>query len=80
MEPIAADEMVIEYVGQNIRQVLPPSSHPACDENVQDVCGQFSERWFVCRVTRWWRIIGRSGMRSRASGAATCSEWTTTPL
>lgn len=22
MEPIAADEMVIEYVGQNIRQVL----------------------------------------------------------
>lgn len=24
MEPIAADEMVIEYVGQNIRQVLLP--------------------------------------------------------
>ena len=24
MEPIAADEMVIEYVGQNIRQVQPP--------------------------------------------------------
>lgn len=23
MEPIAADEMVIEYVGQNIRQVGP---------------------------------------------------------
>lgn len=23
MEPIAADEMVIEYVGQNIRQVRP---------------------------------------------------------
>lgn len=23
MEPIAADEMVIEYVGQNIRQVNP---------------------------------------------------------
>lgn len=22
MEPIAADEMVIEYVGQNIRQVM----------------------------------------------------------
>lgn len=29
MEPIAADEMVIEYVGQNIRQVRPP--HPAPD-------------------------------------------------
>lgn len=26
MEPIAADEMVIEYVGQNIRQVLLPAS------------------------------------------------------
>ena len=26
MEPIAADEMVIEYVGQNIRQVLVPSA------------------------------------------------------
>lgn len=24
MEPIAADEMVIEYVGQNIRQVIAP--------------------------------------------------------
>lgn len=34
MEPIAADEMVIEYVGQNIRQVrLQPlnshENHPA---------------------------------------------------
>ncbi|NXA44268.1 SET1A methyltransferase, partial [Eudromia elegans] len=30
MEPIAADEMVIEYVGQNIRQVRPaPHGHPA---------------------------------------------------
>lgn len=31
MEPIAADEMVIEYVGQNIRQVRvprPPSVSP----------------------------------------------------
>lgn len=28
MEPIAADEMVIEYVGQNIRQVRPPPPNP----------------------------------------------------
>lgn len=32
MEPIAADEMVIEYVGQNIRQVRFRSSiSPAAD-------------------------------------------------
>lgn len=30
MEAIAADEMVIEYVGQNIRQVLLP----VCDDTV----------------------------------------------
>jgi hypothetical protein len=30
MEPIAADEMVIEYVGQNIRQVrLSPVPNPS---------------------------------------------------
>ncbi|NXL01387.1 SET1 methyltransferase, partial [Mesembrinibis cayennensis] len=29
MEPIAADEMVIEYVGQNIRQVSPAPAPPS---------------------------------------------------
>lgn len=36
MEPIAADEMVIEYVGQNIRQVPPPF-----------LCGASAKRWMV---------------------------------
>lgn len=40
MEPIAADEMVIEYVGQNIRQVRPhaqplPDLTAAWDANMR---------------------------------------------
>ena len=44
MEPIAADEMVIEYVGQNIRQVQirkmlnSISSHKICIKNAEYIC------------------------------------------
>lgn len=39
MEPIAADEMVIEYVGQNIRQVMSP----VCVEPVMNLKQNFPE-------------------------------------
>lgn len=35
--------------------------------------------WMVS-VSRWWPTTVRSGTRSKASAAATCSEWTTTRL
>lgn len=42
---------------------------------------QFWFQWANCLcVFRWWLTIERSGTHSRASGAAICSEWTTTQL
>lgn len=39
-----------------------------------------SEGIITCHLSRWLLTIERNVTHSRVSGAATCSEWTTTPL